>query len=81
LFDGAKMGNNAYDREMAIEAVEIGAVDLVAFGRPFISNPDLVSRLEKDAALNELDETTLYGGNEKGYTDYPALEEEAVAAE
>ena len=38
LFDGAKMGNNAYDREMAIEAVEIGAVDLVAFGRPFISN-------------------------------------------
>ncbi len=81
LFDGAKMGNNAYDHEMAIESVETGAVDLVAFGRPFISNPDLVSRLEKDASLNEQDATTLYGGNEKGYIDYPALEEEAVAVE
>ncbi|WP_170336708.1 alkene reductase [Ruegeria arenilitoris] len=81
LFDGAKMGNNAYDREMAIESVDTGAVDLVAFGRPFISNPDLVSRLEKDAPLNELDATTLYGGNEKGYTDYPTLGQEAVAAE
>ncbi|MEW2919694.1 hypothetical protein AB1A64_21695 [Ruegeria sp. ANG10] len=75
------MGNNAYDREMAIESVETVAVDLVAISRPFISNPDLVSRLEKDTSLNELDATTLYGGNEKGYTDYPALEEEAVAAE
>jgi len=73
LFDGNKMGNNAYDRQMAVEAVEAGSIDLVAFGRPFISNPDLVVRLEKNAPLNELDSDTLYGGNEKGYTDYPTL--------
>ncbi|WP_027256778.1 alkene reductase [Leisingera aquimarina] len=81
LFDGVKMGNNAYDRNMAVEAVENGAVDLVAFGRPFISNPDLVDRLEKGAPLNELDPATLYGGDKKGYTDYPALTDEPVAAE
>ncbi len=81
LFDGAHMGNNGYDRASAIEAVETGAVDLVAFGRPFISNPDLVERLEKNAPLNALDTDTLYGGSEKGYTDYPTLAEASVAAE
>ncbi len=81
LFDGARMGNNGYDRETAIQAVEEGTVDLVAFGRPFISNPDLVERLRKNAPLNELDPDTLYGGGEKGYTDYPVLQESAVAAE
>jgi len=81
LFDGARMGNNGYDRTSAIEAVESGAIDLVAFGRPFISNPDLVERLEQDAPLNVLDADTLYGGSEKGYTDYPTLAEASVAAE
>ncbi len=81
LFDGARMGNNGYDRASAIKAVEDGAVDLVAFGRPFISNPDLVARLERNAPLNALDPDTLYGGGVKGYTDYPTLEEVAVAAE
>lgn len=81
LFDGVKMGNNGYDRASAIDAVATGAIDLVAFGRPFISNPDLVERLERDAPLNALDPDTLYGGNEKGYTDYPTLAESAVAAE
>jgi N-ethylmaleimide reductase len=47
--------------------------DLVAFGRPFIANPDLVRRLKQDAPLNPLDKDTLYGGGAKGYTDYPAL--------
>lgn len=81
LFDGTRMGNNGYDRAMAVDAVDSGALDLVAFGRPFISNPDLVERLLKQAPLNELDPTTLYGGDEKGYTDYPALADAAVAAE
>jgi N-ethylmaleimide reductase len=45
----------------------------VAFGRPFISNPDLTRRLRDGAALNEQDRTTFYGGGAKGYTDYPAL--------
>ena len=47
----------------------------------FISNPDLVERLTKDAPLNALDPETLYGGGEKGYTDYPTLAESSVAAQ
>ena len=47
--------------------------DLIAFGRPFISNPDLVERLKRGAPLNAPDTTTLYGGAAKGYRDYPAL--------
>jgi N-ethylmaleimide reductase len=81
LFDGVHMGNNGYDRASAIDAIETGAIDLVAFGRPFISNPDLVERLEKNAPLNDLDGDTLYGGGAHGYTDYPTLAESAVAAE
>jgi N-ethylmaleimide reductase len=58
---------------MAIEAVATGSADLVAFGRPFISNPDLVERLRRDAPLAALNQKTLYGGGAEGYTDYPAL--------
>ena len=50
-----------------------GAADLIAFGKPFISNPDLVERLKKGAPLNEWDKATFYGGGAKGYTDYPTL--------
>lgn len=74
LFDGPYMANNGYDRQMALDAIDSGAADLVAFGRPFIANPDLVERLEKDAPLNPLDGDTLYGGGAKGLTDYPVLE-------
>ncbi|MES0808484.1 alkene reductase [Roseibium sp. SCPC15] len=81
LFDGTTMGNNGYDRQTAIDAVHNEAIDLVAFGRPFISNPDLVDRLAKDAEWNELDPDTLYGGGTKGYTDYPTLGQSQVAAE
>ncbi len=69
---GAWMVNNGYDRALAEQALQQGA-DLVAFGRPFISNPDLVERLRVGAALNTPDRATFYGGTEKGYTDYPAL--------
>ena len=78
-FNGIYIANNGYDRASAIEAVESGRADMVAFGRPFISNPDLVERLRRDAPLNELDRDTLYGGGTKGYTDYPALEDSAAA--
>jgi N-ethylmaleimide reductase len=74
-FDGAYMANNAYDRARAIETVESGEADLIAFGKLFIANPDLVKRLEMDAPLNEPDPSTFYGGDEHGYTDYPTLEE------
>lgn len=72
-FKGVYLANNGYDRGSAIEAIESGAADLVAFGRPFIANPDLVERLERDAPLNEPKPATFYGGGAEGYTDYPAL--------
>ena len=69
---GAWMVNNAYTRELADAALANGA-DIVAFGRPFIANPDLVARLKANAPLNEVNRATLYGGGAEGYTDYPAL--------
>jgi N-ethylmaleimide reductase len=69
---GAWMVNNGYDKKLAEQALAEGA-DLVAFGRPFIANPDLVERMRKDAPLNVPDRATFYGGGAKGYTDYPAL--------
>ena len=78
-FDGAWMVNNGYLRPMALEAVAAGTADLVSFGRPFISNPDLVRRLRENAPLNVLDTGTLYGGGAKGYIDYPTLGERAAA--
>jgi len=68
----AWMVNNGYDRALADAALAHGA-DLVAFGRPFIANPDLPRRLRENAPLNEADRSTFYGGGAKGYTDYPAL--------
>jgi N-ethylmaleimide reductase len=72
-FRGAYMANNGYTRELALEAVGADRVDLVSFGKAFIANPDLVERLRRDAPLNPLDKKTLYGGDDHGYTDYPAL--------
>ena len=69
---GAWMVNNGYDKSLAEEALREGD-DLVAFGKPFISNPDLVRRLREGAPLNEWDKNTFYGGGEAGYIDYPAL--------
>ncbi|HWI83525.1 alkene reductase [Ramlibacter sp.] len=73
---GAWMVNNGYDKAMAEAALAHGA-DLVAFGKAFISNPDLVERLRAGAQLNEWDKATFYGGGAKGYTDYPALKKTA----
>ena len=64
--------NNGYDKTLAEQALAGGA-DLVAFGRPYIANPDLVERLRDAAPLNTPDKTTYYGGGARGYTDYPAL--------
>ncbi len=71
---GAWIVNNGYTRAMALEAVASGAADMVAFGKSFISNPDLVSRLRAGASLASLNPATLYGGGAAGYTDYPALD-------
>lgn len=59
-------------RERAIRMVGEGTIDLAAFGQPFIANPDLVERLRRDVPLALPDRETYYGGNAKGYTDYPA---------
>ena len=61
----------SYTQERANEMLDKGYADLIAFGRPFVSNPDLVQRLEQGHKLADLDGATLFGGNEKGYTDYP----------
>ncbi|WP_458094833.1 alkene reductase [Roseomonas sp. WA12] len=73
LFRGAYMANNGYDFAMADAALREGRADLVAFGRPYIANPDLVERMTSGAPLAEPDRTTFYGGDDHGYTDYPAL--------
>lgn len=63
-----------YTADSAEARIASGLADAVAFGRPFIANPDLVERMRQDAALNKPDPTTFYGGSEHGYTDYPTLE-------
>jgi N-ethylmaleimide reductase len=70
-FGGPWMVNNGYDRAMALQAVASGAADLVAFGRPFIGNPDLGRRLREDLPWAASDRKTYYGGGAAGYTDYP----------
>ncbi|HZX33387.1 MAG TPA: alkene reductase [Rhodocyclaceae bacterium] len=72
-FPGAWMVNNGYTGAEATAAVASGKADLVAFGRPFIGNPDLVRRLKENAPLNELRFDKFYGGGAEGYVDYPAL--------
>jgi len=69
---GAWMVNNGYDLALAQQAIADG-VDLVAFGKAFIANPDLVARLKAGGPFNTPDQATFYGGGAKGYTDYPAL--------
>ena len=67
------MANLSYDKARGNAAIESGYADAVAYGVPFIANPDLVERFRKDAPLNEADSKSFYGGTEKGYTDYPTL--------
>ena len=73
LFGGIVIANNGFDKARANEAISEGRADLVAFGKPFISNPDLVIRLLLDAPLMPANRETFYGGSEQGYTDYPML--------
>lgn len=73
-FKGAYIANGNYTAAEARRRIEAGLCDLVTFGRFFISNPDLPERFRQDAPLNEFDDSTFYGGDEHGYTDYPALD-------
>ena len=75
LFDGPYMANNLYTAEMAEKARQQQTADLICFGRPFIANPDLVERLKSGAELNRATLSCFYGGDEKGYTDWPRLQD------
>jgi len=74
IFKGKLMVNGGYDREQAEAAIASGNADLVSFGTLFIANPDLPERFRLNAPLNQPDPSTFYGGDEKGYIDYPTLQ-------
>jgi N-ethylmaleimide reductase len=69
----AYMANLSYDKARGNAAIASGHADVIAYGVPFIANPDLVKRFSINAALNQADSSTFYGGTEHGYTDYPFL--------
>jgi N-ethylmaleimide reductase len=73
-FRGPLFLNGGFDAVSAAEAIASGRGDVIVFGKPFISNPDLVERLRTNAPLAEVDFSTLYSPGPKGYTDYPALD-------
>jgi N-ethylmaleimide reductase len=74
VFPNALIANSGYDRAKADAVIGSGRADLVSFAAKFLANPDLPERLHRDAALNDPDRATFYGGGAKGYTDYPPLE-------
>lgn len=73
LYHGTLIINSGFDQEKGNRVIEEGHADLVAFGKLFISNPDLVERFAGNAPLAPWDEETFYTPGPKGYTDYPAL--------
>jgi len=74
-FKGTLVFCGGYTAESGEALIEAGVADAIAYGRPWIANPDLVERFRAGAALNEPDRSTFYGGDARGYTDYPSLEE------
>ena len=79
-FGGVYIANEKFTRETAQAALDAGKYDAVAFGKAFIANPDMVERLRLDAPLNAPDPTTFYGGDGRGYVDYPTLKTPVPAA-
>jgi len=73
-FGGRYIANEKFTLATANQVLAAGEADAVAFGVPFIANPDLPERLQKNAALNTPDPTTFFGSGPKGYTDYPFLQ-------
>ncbi|MEN2283350.1 alkene reductase [Algoriphagus sp. SE2] len=78
IYKGTLVINNQFDQEKGNKIIEEGLADAVAFGKLYISNPDLPVRFENNAQLAEWDQNTFYTPGEKGYTDYPLLEESIV---
>jgi N-ethylmaleimide reductase len=73
MFEGTLIANGGYDARTGNAAIADSEADLVAFGAPFLANPDLPLRYLRGAPLNAADPATFYAGEEKGYVDYPAL--------
>ncbi|MCE7043187.1 alkene reductase [Dyadobacter sp. CY312] len=73
IYNGTIIINRAFTKETANLVLNAGDADLVSFGVPFLANPDLVARFKADAPLNHPDQSTFYTPGEKGYTDYPIL--------
>lgn len=73
-WDGFYIANGGYDAASAAQVITDGAADAVSFGRAFIANPDLPERFRRSDALNTPDQDTFYGGDARGYTDYPFLD-------
>ncbi|QNH62437.1 alkene reductase [Hymenobacter sediminicola] len=78
IFNGTFILNGGYTQETAEEALANKEADVIAFGVPFIANPDLVERFRIGAALNTPDPATFYVPGDKGYIDYPSLQEQGV---
>ena len=78
VYQGILIANQEYEFDTANDMVKSGRADAVAFGTKYIANPDLVTRFRAQAALNELDPKTSYGGGPEGYVDYPFLAERAA---
>lgn len=74
VYGGPIIGNGSYDAESAEEAMTSGLADAVAFGMPYVGNPDLVERVRGGAPIADADRATLYGGDARGYIDYPRWE-------
>jgi N-ethylmaleimide reductase len=72
LYNGTLIINAGFDQEKGNKVIENGYADMVAFGKPYVSNPDLVERFENNLKLAEWDEDTFYTPGAKGYTDYPS---------
>jgi N-ethylmaleimide reductase len=70
IYHGTLMINGGFDQEKGNKVIKDGNADLVAFGKLFISNPDLVERFEQDVPVDEWDKDTFYSGGKKGYIDY-----------
>lgn len=78
IYKGTVIINSAFDQEKGNQVIQDGFADAVAYGKPFISNPDLVERFENHAILAEWDTATFYTPGEKGYTDYPSYQEQEL---
>jgi N-ethylmaleimide reductase len=72
-WDGPLISNGDFDAEEGAAHIDADKATMISYGRPFISNPDLPARFKISAELNPLDSSTIYGGDARGYTDYPAL--------